>query len=69
MMSNRISLKIVVPIGLGLLVLGFLLFMKSLGNGDGELSIALMTIGVIALLISSGIAIARVIRRGASSRI
>lgn len=61
MMANRISLKVLVPIGLGLLVLGFVLFMNSLGTGGGEVSIALMPIGVIAMLISSGIAIARAI--------
>lgn len=49
MPKSRLPLKITFAIGTGLLVLGFALFLRSLGGGGGGFALSLMLIGAICV--------------------
>ena len=62
-MLNHVPLKVVAPVGFVCLVVGLLMFLNSLGSGDGEFSISLIAAGTILVLLSLGIKLFRVGRR------
>ncbi len=54
--------------GVVVLLVGFAMFLQSLGSGDGELAMGLMAIGMLALLASLVAMIVRAIRRRDSDK-
>lgn len=63
MPKSRLPLKTTFAIGIGLLVLGFALFLQSLGSGGGGFALSLMLIGAICVAASTVLAILRGIRK------
>ncbi len=63
MPKSRLPLKITFAIGTGLLVLGFALFLRSLGSGGGGFALSIMLIGAICVAASIVLAIIREIRK------
>lgn len=56
---KRIPLKYVFVIGVGLLLFGFALFLRSLGGGGGFLAISLMLLGAIGIVSSLIVVVVR----------
>lgn len=52
MAKSRVPLKTSFTIGAGLFILGFVLFLQSLGGGGGEFALSLMLIGAICIVAS-----------------
>jgi hypothetical protein len=63
MAKSRLPLKTTFAIGTGLLVLGFALFLQSLGSGGGVFALSLMLIGAICIVASIVLAIISGIRK------
>jgi len=63
MAKSRLPLKTAFAIGTGLLVLGFLLFLRSLGSGGGVFPLSLMLTGAICIVASIVLAIISGIRK------
>lgn len=59
MLEKPIPLKVIAFASLGALVVGFVLFLHSLGSGGGVFAISLMAAGLIALFTVIVIAIIR----------
>jgi|GEM_PF-6495288 hypothetical protein len=63
MLEKPIPLKLIAFASLGAFVLGFLLFLHSLGSGGGVFAISLMAAGLIACITVIVIAIIRLLKR------
>jgi hypothetical protein len=63
MPKSRLLLKITFAIGTGLLVLGFVLFMQSLGSGGGGFALSLMLVGAVCVVASTVLMIVIGIRK------
>lgn len=62
MLRSYVTLKTTVAVGTGFLILGFALFLQSLGRGGGVFALSLMLLGAVCIVISIVLAIVRVIR-------
>ena len=59
MPKRQVPLKTVIAFGAGLLILGFALFLQSLGSGGGEFPLFLMLLGAVCIVASIVLAIGR----------
>ena len=62
MSKHRLSLKLIAALGVGLLILGFALFLHSLGSGGGLGAMSLMLTGATSLVTAVVIGIVRIFR-------
>ena len=63
MPARNVPLKLVATIGAGLLILGFALFLHSLGSGGGFLAVSLLLIGTTSVVTAIVVAIVRALKR------
>jgi hypothetical protein len=62
MHTKRVPLKFIIAIGAGLLIVGFALFLHSLGSGGGWFAISLMLIGGISIVTAIVFAVVRAVK-------
>jgi hypothetical protein len=63
MLARNVPLKLMAAIGAGLLILGFALFLHSLGSGGGFFAVSLMLIGGTSVVTVIVVAIVRALKR------
>jgi hypothetical protein len=68
MTKNQLPLKFAFALGAGLLILGFTLFLQSLGSGGGVFALSMMLLGAICIVASILLAIFRSVTRGRKQR-
>jgi hypothetical protein len=59
MTTRNVPLKLIAAIGVGLLIFGFALFLRSLGSGGGFLAVCLLLTGTASVATATVVAIVR----------